>query len=82
MSNIERADNRPVLRRGSRVCQCGECGAFFSGPSPFQRHIMGTGTASPWCMSATMMRNVGMRQNSNGVWLGRARGGRWPKGEG
>ena len=56
------------LRVGSNVCQCAECGAFFTGVRPFDLHLAGTPERRK-CHSPEKMRALGMVQNSNGVWM-------------
>ncbi len=71
MSNLRDIDNavKPELKIGSRVCQCAECGLYFTGVAPFDRHQvwMGAGDQS-LCLSPTEMLAAGMGRNKHGVW--------------
>jgi hypothetical protein len=62
------ASPRPRLRVGSSVSQCPTCALFFTGVKPFDRHLLGSGSANPRCMTETEMRAIGMKQNAYGTW--------------
>ncbi len=56
---------RPILKVGGRVCECTQCGLFFAGVGPFDRHLIG------WeCRTLEQMRAVGLDRNQHGVWGG------------
>ncbi len=54
---------RPILKVGGRVCECTQCGLFFAGVGPFDRHLVGWG-----CRTLEQMQAVGMAANVHGVW--------------
>lgn len=66
--NVERGPLTALLTLGSNKCQCALCGAFFSGVSPFDRHLIGIGLGLSPCRTPDQMLLLGMTQNVNGVW--------------
>lgn len=75
MSNLRDVDNavKPELKVGSRVCQCGACGLYFTGVAPFDKHqVWVTGgnnkSGNIVCLSPTEMLAAGMGRNKYGVW--------------
>ena len=56
------------LKTGKRICECAVCGEFFAGVQPFDRHIIGSGTAQPSCATREHMQRMGMTANIHGVW--------------
>jgi hypothetical protein len=58
------------LRVGSNVCECSDCGEFFTGVKPFDKHLTyhpGTNRA-PDCKTRAQMLGGGLQPNINGVW--------------
>ena len=59
---------RAQLKNGGRVCQCAECGQYFNGIAPFDRHLQNMGTDHVTCSTVAQMRQLGMVHNIHGVW--------------
>ena len=59
---------KPELKVGGRTCQCGDCGLFFTGLQPFDRHLKNRGTAHVTCRTEKEMQAIGMLPNKHGTW--------------
>ena len=57
--------NKPGQDR--RICQCGECGAFFSTVSVFDRHRIGPHDGERRCLTVAEMQKRKL-VNRAGVW--------------
>lgn len=60
-----------MLTVGTRRCQCGACGLFFSSVSSFDKHRTGDQDARR-CLTLDEMRETGMVVNAAGFWVGQA----------
>lgn len=58
------------LKVGSRVCQCGGCGCYFSTPRVFDRHRVGDGEHRH-CLTVAEMLAAGLVLGDEGLWTGR-----------
>lgn len=56
------------LRVGKRTCECASCGEYFTSPSGFDMHRIDYGSANTRCATVAQMSQMGMKQNTNGVW--------------
>lgn len=55
---------KPILRPGGRVCECTQCGTYFTGLAAFEKHFSGGTT----CRTTDEMLEAGMVANLHGVW--------------
>jgi hypothetical protein len=62
------------LQYGTRECQCGGCGLYFSSPATFDKHRDGDMDYRV-CLSVRAMRAKGMGQDGKGRWGLVAEGG-------
>jgi hypothetical protein len=56
----------PMLKVGTRLCQCGACLRYFNSPSAFDAH-----REDGACLDARAMKHKGMRVNARGYWVER-----------
>ncbi len=73
MGNLIDVDKsvKAELKIGGRACQCAECGLFFTGVKPFDRHQIWAGEGKRGnvvCLTPTEMLAAGMGRNIHGVW--------------
>jgi len=54
------------LRHGSNTCQCPACGKYFTSPSSFDRHRIGSHGADRRCMSNGELEAAGFEENARG----------------
>jgi len=59
---------QPKVIIGSPRCECRDCGLFFTGPTAFDKHQLGQGTAQPYCRTPVEMLEAGMILGDNDVW--------------
>lgn len=63
------------LKPGTRECQCGACGLYFSSPWTFDMHRTGEIDARR-CLTVRELRKKGMAKDGKGRWgLGAGTGG-------
>lgn len=64
------ADER--LRPGTRFCQCGACGAYFTNDGNFLKHRTGDADHRR-CLTPAQLRHKGLLLNDRGYWQGPGR---------